>query len=177
MDKDIENSIQFLNNKTKGKHGFDLPENYLDDLEQEMTLTTLGVHKTNPYTTPKAYFETIDDTILEKVKNNKTKVVSIKRNVYKLLSSMAAASILLFVAITYFNNNDEIINFDTITTADMESWYENGYIDAGNDLDLAINFDDLKFDEETLTTINTDNEQLEDYLHTIDGEILFNEIQ
>ena len=178
MDKELKNKIDFINQRTGKKTGFSTPENYFEEMEDIFftTITIENLPKEEILKTPENYFNTVEDTILTKlniVTPKKGKVISLYQKVLKFIPVTAAASVLLFIGLNYFNTNNTF-TFDDITQADVTSWYENGYGTTNND-ELAITLDSSDFEEGILTSINDDN--LEDYLNTIDDTTLLNEIQ
>jgi len=172
MDKELKNSIDFINQKVGKNTGFSTPSNYFKQLEEsiEISLYTNDLPKNNAFKVPTDYFDTLENDILSKAKEE-TKVTSIRKKIIQFIPYTAAASVLLFVGINYFNTNKT--TFEDITIADIESWYENGYGDTETE-DLSIAFNDVNIEEDVLSI---DENQLEDYLNTIDSDDIINEIQ
>lgn len=178
MNKEIQNKIDFINQKTSKKTGFSTPENYFKEIENDFfsLIATKNLSKENTYKVPTDYFNTIENEILTKLSNEnlkKGKVISLNKKILRLIPFTAAASILLFICLNYFNTNNTY-SFKDITEADISFWYENGYGNTNNE-ELAIVLDASDFDEDILSSIN--DESLEDYLNTIDNSTLLNEIQ
>ncbi|MGG8496547.1 hypothetical protein ACQY1Q_09035 [Tenacibaculum sp. TC6] len=182
MNDDIKNSINYLNNKTNKKSGFIVPENYFEELENKVFQeeNILNAAKNIPFKTPENYFDAFEATLLDKlsIEKNTTKVIPLYKRVVRLIPTAVAASVLLFIGYTFFNNSSGIINFDNITTSDIEKWYENGYINTDSDEFIsAINTTDINFENETINSINLDGDTVEEYLNTFEDNTIINEIQ
>jgi predicted DNA-binding protein len=178
MDKELKNKIDFINQKTGKKTGFSIPENYFEEMEDNFfsSIATESLPKDDAFKTPSNYFETVENDILSKLNietDKEVKVISLYKRVLNFIPIAAAASVLLFIGLNYFNTS-KTYTFDDITEADIASWYENGYGNTNND-ELAMVLDSSDFEEDILPSIEDDN--LEDYLNTVDDSILLNEIQ
>lgn len=177
MDKDLKHSIDFINNKAGKKTGFSLPENYFEEMEKAFfsSETTVVISKENTFKTPANYFDTVEENILTKLKAapKEVKVISLYKRVLDFIPVAAAASVLLFIGLHYITTSNKE-SFNTITQADIASWYENGYGDTDTN-ELAIALESSDFEDNILPSM--DAEHLEDYLNTIDNSTLINEIQ
>ncbi len=179
MDKELKNNVDFIDQLVDKKTGFNIPENYFNGIEEKVSSSLFldSLSKENSFKTPSDYFETIEDNIFSNLNLNEekkdVKVISIRKRVLKLIPLTAAASLLLFITLNYFNTNTSI-TFDEITSTDIEYWYENGYGDNDND-ELAIVFNSSSLEDDSLSSINDDN--LEEYLNDIDNTDFINEIQ
>lgn len=130
----------------------------------------------NTFSTPDNYFTTVEDDIFEKLNIKKTKevkVISLRKKILQFVPLIAAASVLLFISLNYFNTSTTY-DFEDITEADITFWYENGYGSTDSN-ELAAVIDNSEFDDAFFATI--DDENIEGYLNTIDNSILINEIQ
>lgn len=181
MDKELKNSVDFINQKVGKKTGFDIPENYFNGIEEKVftTISSVNLPKENAFKTPSNYFNSVEDDIFAKLNlnNNKekeVKVISIRKKILQLVPIAAAASVLLFIGLNY-TNNTSTVTFDDITLADVESWYENGYGDTNNE-DLAIAFNSSII-EDNDSFLSISDENLEEYLNDIDNSDFINEIQ
>lgn len=180
MNKELKNSVDFINQQVGKKTGFDIPENYFNGIEEKIATTIFseGLAKENAFKTPPNYFNSVEDDIFTKLNlNNKekeVKVISIRKRILQLVPIAAAASVLLFIGLNYINKTSTV-TFDDITLADVESWYENGYGDTNNE-ELAIAFNSSTIeDNDSLSSISDEN--LEEYLNDIDSSDFINEIQ
>ncbi|TDQ27716.1 hypothetical protein [Tenacibaculum caenipelagi] len=175
MDKKLKHTIDYLNQKVDKKTGFSTPEDYFDKVQEDIS-TSLFINnlpKEKPFSTPNDYFSTIEMNIFSKLeleKNKKVKIISFRKRILQYIPATAAATILLFIGINYFNTQK--ITFEDITINDIESWYENGYGNTNVD-ELATALNTSDFEDDILSTIS--DESLEDYLYTIDNNILINE--
>lgn len=178
MDKELQHKIDFINQKAGKKTGFSTPENYFDSFNESLdSLTTSRkFSKQSAFKTPSNYFNSVENNILTKIKleeNKKIKVIPLYQKVLKFMPVVAAATILIFIGLNYFNTQN-LSAFDKITQADISSWYENGYGNTNNS-ELAIVLDTADFEEDILPSINDNN--LEDYINTIDDSSLLNDIE
>jgi len=178
MNKETKNRTDYINQKTGKKTGFSIPVNYLEEIEDTIisSIITKKLPKEIPYKTPSNYFNTVENDILAKLKTENPiegKVISLHQKILNLVPFIAAASVLLFIGLNYFNTSTTY-DFDDITETDITSWYENGYGSTDNN-ELAAVLDTSDFDEDFLSSMNDDN--IEDYLNTIDNTTLLNEIQ
>lgn len=180
MDKELKNNIDFINQKVGKKTGFSIPNNYFEDTEEGIlsSIKTESFTKKNSFKIPDNYFNEIEDDIFAKINNQntkETKVISLRKRFLQMVPIAAAASILLFIGLNYFNtDNGSTYTIDDITEAEITAWYENGYGDTDDDeFVLALNTIDL--DSDAFSDISNDN--LEEYLDDIDSSTYLNEIQ
>lgn len=108
--------------------GFKTPKNYFDSLEDSIMnqIKLQGKIEGTGFKAPDNYFESLDDKILGKV-TRKPKVISLftRRNLF-YASSIAAALVLMFSI--YFNKND--LTFDDLEIASIESYLYDEDIDS-----------------------------------------------
>lgn len=175
MNKKLKHSIDFLNQKVGKNTGFSTPENYFQEVEENLSsisfITSLPKERT--FTTPDNYFERVNDSILEKLapkKNKDVKIISLKERFLQYIPMAAAASVLLFIGINYFSTQKT--TFDDITITDIESWFENGYGETyTEELATAINTSDIE--DDLFASIS--DESLENYL--LDSTTPLNDIE
>ncbi|CAM1333653.1 hypothetical protein [Tenacibaculum aestuariivivum] len=175
MNKELKNSINFINKKIGTETKFSTPKNYFNEVEKSISsfVNTCNLPKKNNFETPDNYFNSVEKIILEKTKQIKT--ISLYKNVLQLIPIAVAASVLLFIGLSYINQAKNNYYLNDITQADVLYWYENGYGVTNND-ELATVLNDIDFDENILSSINKEN--MKDYLNTIDDDsLLFNKIQ
>ncbi|WP_428740589.1 hypothetical protein [Tenacibaculum sp.] len=177
MKKDLKHTIDYLNQKVDKKTGFSAPEGYFDNVQESIysSLFVDSLPKEKPFSTPDDYFTSVEKNILSKIEqkeNTKVKVIPLRNRLFQYIPAAAAASVLLFIGINYFSSQK--ISFDDITIADVESWYDNGYGNTNTD-ELATVINPADIEEDILSTISDEN--LEDYLNTIDNNTLLNEIE
>ncbi|CAM1356967.1 hypothetical protein [Tenacibaculum halocynthiae] len=185
MNNNIKDSIKYITDQTNKVNGFTVPENYFEKFEEKVSIeSNLYLSKKIPFKTPENYFDNLEDSIINKItdieKQPKSKVISLYKKTIQLIPTAVAACVLVFLSYTYFtfNTDNEIIDFNNITTADIEDWYENGYINTTEeDLSLAINSTNLNLEEDIITSIELNNDNIEEYLNTIENSTIFNEIE
>ncbi|SEC91184.1 hypothetical protein SAMN04489761_3941 [Tenacibaculum sp. MAR_2009_124] len=181
MNNDLKNSIDFLNEKTNKKNSFAVPENYFEEFDVDvLDQKDIDLNKQNPFKLPNSYFDSFDDNLFEKIKESNTvkeKVIPLYKKIVQLIPAAAAASVLIFATYLYSKSTSSI-NFNTLSTTEIENWYENGYIDSSSDeLIIALNESDINFDNETFDSITLDDDNMEDYLNNLEENTIINEIQ
>ncbi|CAM1339944.1 hypothetical protein [Tenacibaculum aestuarii] len=175
MNKELKHTIDFLNQKVGKNTGFSTPENYFQEAEEILSSINFvnSLPKEKAFTAPTSYFENVDDSILERLaseKNKEVKIISLKERFLQYIPMAAAASVLLFIGINYFNTQKT--TFDDITITDIESWYENGYGETyTEELAAAINTSDIE--EDLFASIS--DESLENYI--LDSTTPINDIE
>ncbi|MDO6676085.1 hypothetical protein Q4517_11070 [Tenacibaculum sp. 1_MG-2023] len=177
MDKKLKHTIDYINQQVGKDNGFSTPQNYFEKVEETINTSVFidSLPKNKPFNTPHGYFDTIEARIQSKLaieQTKESKVISLRKRILQYVPVAAAASVLLFIGINYFNSQK--ITFEDITITDIESWYENGYGDIDNsELATALNTSELE--EDIFASIS--DETLEDYLSSVDTPTLINEIQ
>jgi len=175
MNKELKHSIDFLNQKVGKNTGFSTPENYFQEVEENLSSISFITNfpKERTFTTPDNYFVSVNDSILEKLapkKNKDVKIISLKERFLQYIPMAAAASVLLFIGINYFSTQKT--TFDDITITDIESWFENGYGETyTEELATAINTSDIE--DDLFASIS--DESLENYL--LDSTTPLNDIE
>ncbi|SNR15273.1 hypothetical protein [Tenacibaculum jejuense] len=174
MNQNKEHNDDFLNQKFGKNTGFNMPDNYFNDLENDLMskLIVDDLPEKCGFEIPESYLDTLENKILDKTKDdtsNKTKVISLRKRIVKFTSYAAAASILIFISIQFINTNPS--TEENIVTID--DWFENN--DVTTD-ELALLFDDQDFSENDLS-YTLENDSVEDYLDNIDNSSLLDEIQ
>ena len=177
MDKELKNKIDFINQKTGKKTGFSIPNSYFENIENSLNSVIIsnGFTKETAFKTPPNYFHNLENDVLKKLSIKETKVNSLKQKVLQFIPFVAAASVLLFIGLNYFNTANSSFP-DNINETDITLWYENGYGNTNN-IELASILETSDFKEDNIITfLNDDN--LEDYLNTtIDDSLLLTEIE
>ncbi|HBI39646.1 MAG TPA: hypothetical protein DDY16_01680 [Tenacibaculum sp.] len=180
MSNGLKNSIDFLNKSTKKKNGFVAPENYFNDFNVKiLNQENVSLPKQTPFKTPDAYFESLDEMLFKKIKDDQAsmkKVIPLYKRLIKLLPKTAAVALLIIVGYMHTKTKSSI-DFDTISTSEIENWYEDGYIDTSED-ELIVAFDetDINFENEAFNSIILDYEDIEGYLDNIEESTIINEI-
>lgn len=174
MNKETKHSIDFIHQKVGKYSGFSIPENYFSDVEKEIQSSSFlhSLPKEKGFTTPSNYFDNVNDVIFNKtIKNNTSKTIWLQKQAVKFAPIAAAASVLLFIGINYFASQK--LTFDDITIDDIASWYDYGYVDI-TDSEIASTLTAQELEDELLTSIT--NENLEDYLNSVNTSTLLTEI-
>lgn len=183
MDKDLKNSVDFITKTVGKKTGFSVPANYFDNLENSIsTIVTEGSLPTQkPFDIPEDYFNKLEDNIFSKINSeenklqqNEVKVISLYQRVLQIIPYTAAASVVLFLSVFFFNKYNTSISIDDITTANIENWYEESY-GSTNTTELAMVFETTDFNEEDDFSISFSDDNLENYINNTNNNIVLNE--
>ena len=178
MEKDLKNSIDFLNKKTGRNSGFSVPKNYFSEVEESIfaEVATISFSKDAGFKTPDNYFNNLEDSILDTIltPQKESKVIHFKSTIFKIIPYVAAASIALFITLnSLFFKESSTFSLDSVSQNDIENWLDSKTFtntEIANVLgDEFLNLNDFSFAE--LKT-----ETLEDYITTIDTQELLNEI-
>lgn len=186
MEQEVKHSINYISQKTGGETGFSIPENYFDTLEDVILSKTVipqPSKENKSFNVPEHYFSTLEDNILSKVSLNEkkatqkeAKVISFFNRLQKVIPYAAAASVLLFIGTYFLYNYNSSIVFEDITITDVETWFDTGY-GTTNNTEMAMVLEASDFDDTELFSVTLNNEAIENYLNTVDTNLLLNEIQ
>ena len=136
-----------------------MENNVLKKLDQEKTQKVTG-HKI-----PEAYFETIEDRVIAKLKDEKpvAKVIDFRSILLKrVIPFAAAASLLLFLVL---NSNRDTISLDNVASTEIEQWIENDLITL-DAYDIAEVYSDVELDNQDYFG----DEEIIDYLDDMNVE-------
>lgn len=178
MNKELKNSENYIISKVGKNNPFSVPKGYLNNVESNIfsKINEDSLPVSSGFGTPKNYFKELEDSILEKVSSTKkeTKVITLKDRILKVVPFAAAASIILFIGLNtfVFNQNNEI-SIDNLTESDIEYWLNNSDI---HDSDVALVLDDDILEENGFSLTNLKDENIEEYINSIDNSSLLNEI-
>ena len=178
MNRDNKNINDYLNDISKDKNQFSIPENYFNSIEDNVLSKIIEEQLPGElnYNVPDDYFESFEATLFSNSEFSKKeiKVISLRSKILKFIPTAAAASMLLFVGLNYFtlvNSSSD----DSITSDDLELWMDENYNDYSN----SIEFVDTDFTEDTRIEEETsiEDEDILEYLNTIDNSSLLTEIE
>lgn len=178
MEEQIKNSEAYLNSILGKENGFSTPDNYFNLIEDniEIKIAEENLKKESGFKTPDSYFSNLEDAILTKVNTieKKPKVISFKSRVLKLIPIAAAASIILFIGLNsfIFNKTDEL-TLDSLSDNDIEIWLDTNTIST-NDIAFVYNEDLLSEIDFSFATLEDEN--IEDYINSIDNTSILNEL-
>ncbi|MFK5889356.1 MAG: hypothetical protein QM486_01340 [Flavobacteriaceae bacterium] len=158
--------------KAKGT-GFCVPDGYFDSLESKV-LSKVS------HDIPTDYFDRLEDKVFKRIEEevkHPVKVISLRQKIIRRYAPLlAAASVVLFIGLNFYNNSNTI-SFDSLDTTTVSSWLEDINYDASDSYVLGelLDADDIS----SLTASNEstlDDAQLLDYLDNtnIDNLILNN---
>ncbi|MEO9571622.1 MAG: hypothetical protein ABJH82_08295 [Polaribacter sp.] len=179
MEQKIKNSEAYLNSVLGKESGFSIPENYFNSIEKniELKLSEDKLTKETGFNIPDSYFSNLEDSILAKVSltEKETKVISFKERVLKLIPIAAAASVVLFIGLNSFIfNNTEELTLDSLSDNDIEYWLDSKTL---NTIDIAIVLNDDLLAENDFYFTTIEDENIEDYMNSIDNTSILNELK
>ena len=178
MEDKIKNSEEYLNSILGKESGFSLPKNYFSTTEDaiEAKLVEEKFTKEKGFTIPDSYFRELENDILAKVSPTKkeTKVISFKERILKFIPIAAAASVILFIGLNSFVfNKTEELTLDSLSDVDFEYWLDSNTLNT-NDVTVILQEDLLDDDDFYFATLEDEN--IEDYINSIDNTSLFEEL-
>ncbi len=164
MNKEIQNSEDYLKEITKSNSGFVTPNSYFSEVEEKLYLKAVedSFSKTEGFGVPDTYFNSLEDVILSKIDatNKKVKVIPLRKKILRWIPAAAAAVIALFVTLNFFDFIDNEITDDEII-----NWFENDLTAVSNE-DFALAFEDSDLNEISITTISENS--IQEYLNNQD---------
>ncbi|QOD61667.1 hypothetical protein H9I45_04240 [Polaribacter haliotis] len=181
MKENIKNSEDFLKSITGKNTGFSAPSNYFENAEDRFSsfIFEESLSKENAFKIPDNYFNKLEDSILNTVILDKKepKVISLKSRILKLIPVATAASIALFIGLTYFNNLDNTteINFDSVAETDIENWMIDNFNELSNE-DFASVLNSKIINENDFAFSNIKDDAIEDYIISTENTSILNEI-
>lgn len=169
FDADLDTRMQ--SEKFPETSGFHTPDNYFDNFETELfdKIAEESLPKDTGFIAPEHYFETVESKVLERVQNTTPKKKL--RNLVITFASSAAAMLLLYLS---FGRSDESsnISFDALTATEINEWIQAGNMEV-NSYDIAA-IDDTVLNNSSFIYADISEEELNDYLDTVDPEYLYN---
>jgi hypothetical protein len=178
MKENLKNSIDFLNKKIGIKSSFSVPKNYFFEVEASIfsEISTSSFSEDTGFTTPNDYFNNLEDCILNSISapQRASKVIHFRSKILKAIPFVAAASIALFITFnSFFFEDSNTFSIDSLSQNDIENWLDSKTF-SNIEIANVIGDDFLKWNDFSFTELK--NENLEDYLTTIDTQELLNEI-
>lgn len=176
MENELKNSESYIRHKTGTTTGFSTPTNYFEDLEEVINakISEEKFSQETAFKVPENYFETIEDSILAKVSSTKkkTKVITFKQRVFKIIPFVAAASILLFIGLNsfVFNTNDSL-TLENLSNNDLEYWLD---VNTLSTHDIATILENDILDENEFYFTDIKNESIEEYINSLDSNSFWN---
>jgi len=178
MNTELKNSEEFLTNKVGRTTGFKISKNYFESLEDAVVtkLSEESFIKETGFEVPNNYFEDIEDSIFSKISSEEktVKVISLRSRIASFSSIAAAACILLFIGLQFFNSS-EANTFENLAFTDVENWAENNIVFIDN-YDLNQVFESSDFDDNEFLSSEISEESIENYLTNVDISTILNEI-
>ena len=173
MSKTLKHSIDYIRNKTQNEHGFSVPENYFDVVEDALFLKIIEqqLPKEDGFRVSEGYFDTVETTLFSNIEfpKKESKVISIRKRMLRYIPTTVAASVLLFFGLNYFSLTTTP-SFDDIRFSDVENWFDEGNLDLNTTNTFFVDSD---FTENNLIENESlSDEDLLEYLNTIDNSTL-----
>lgn len=178
MDNKIKNSENYINSILGKENGFSVPKNYFNTVDEvlQQKIIEEKLSKENSFNVPDSYFKNLEDSIISQVSTAKkeTKVISLKDRMLKIIPIAAAASIVLFIGLnSYLFNQDKDLSLDSLTDNDIEYWLDSKIL---NTSDIAFVLEDVLLEENDFMFATIQDENIEEYINSIDDSSLFNEL-
>ena len=163
----VETTIVFEVFNSNKENSFKTPENYFESIEDTVINS---IHETDTaFSIPEGYFNTIEDTVLDKI-HSEPKTISLKSRIVKqFIPFIAAASLLLFISLQFFNTQDSDL-FASLETTEIEYWIESDELGL-NSYEIASIYEDEDIENLDINSLYEDDEML-NYLNDIDVETL-----
>ncbi len=155
--------------KTNKNTGFKTPKGYFDGLSagllSKMKLDEVAFSNTDNhrdgFKVPNSYFKNLNKNILLKVSQKETKVVSLYKNYYYYVASIAAVLVVVF-AIKW--NTNKTSTFDTLVGEDIENYFNENELDfSDNELAELLPMHDVEISDIINQGIN--EERIVEYLN------------
>jgi len=179
MKKNAENSETYLKSVLKKDHGFTVPKDYFDTVENQFSLKSLEKEfsNNNSFTTPDSYFTNLEDRIVSKVivEEKPVNVISFRQRISKMIPVTVAASIILCVGLAYFNSLNTNTTFNELSQNDIEIWFLENY-DTMTSEEIASFITADGISVENFNDINLESEAIEDYIIYNENSNLLDEI-
>jgi hypothetical protein len=180
MNKELENSEQFINQMVGKETGFSVSKNYFDEIEDNFSARLFEENniKKATFEIPENYFNNLEDSILQKIILDKDsiKIFFLRQKVLKMIPLTAAAAILLFIGLTTFNfDKTTPLTFDSISDNEIENWLEKNS-DSINSEDIITIFSEDNFLESDFAFTDIEDENIERYIYSNDDLTIINEL-
>ena len=180
MNRELKNSESNLDKSVNKVHGFQIPEMYLNTVEDAVIakISEQSFSKKNAFSTPNDYFQNFEDKLFSELTISKkpVKVISFRSRVLKFIPTAAAASVLLFIGLNYFTPSSNT-TFDAISSDELDSWFDENYIDFN--VNTSIDFVDADFTESNIIEDESslEDEDILEYFNSMDNTSLLTEIE
>lgn len=173
MSKALKHSIDYIRNKTQNEHGFSVPENYFDTVEDVLfsKIIEQQLPKEDGFCVSEGYFNTVETTLFSNIEfpKKEIKVISFRKRMTQYIPTAAAASVLLFFGLNYFALTN-ITSFDDISFSDIENWLDEDNLDLNTTNTIFVDSD---FTENNLIEDESlSDEDLLEYFSTINNSTL-----
>lgn len=155
------------------KTGFTIPENYFTDIEDDFSSKLIedNLPKHNGFQITKAYFENVENNIIEKTIHKKGKLINFKTRKIKLISVAASIALLLFFGSNFiYNTNTELSSEEIISWLDMN-------VNSFSNEDIPITLTELNFNDTNPYDIINSEVILESLLNSNDEDFIVENIE
>ncbi|MEI6865001.1 hypothetical protein [Flavicella sp.] len=149
--------------------GFKTPENYFEEFSDALfsKMTEDELPNKTGFKTPPNYFEKFEEELISKLEKTTPKRKSKVRLLYTVIS--VAAALFIYFGISQYNQQ-KLVTFDSITVTDIQAYIEAGnmYVDSYTLASIDGNLDVNSFFDDAIS-----NQEIDNYLNTLDPEFLF----
>jgi len=168
---------------------YSIPDNYFslntDGLqaftsENEESLVLSFIDKEMPYEVPTGYFANVPEQVLQKISNQGTKVVAIrKRNWMRLAAAAVITGILAISGIVYFNNrpttgngtsNDPVMAVKKASTEELNDFIKTTAVDGSDGKSSLTVLNKAPKTEAKKLFADVSDKELDDFLDQMPGD-------
>lgn len=157
--------------KKNHKNKFKTPEGYFESFNERLFARLEGeesepaidfLPKSDGFSIPDGYMDTIYSSVQSKLEKRDTKVISLHR--YRTFYYAAAAIAVLFVLTFGWNwNNGPDLSFEDLASADIETYFENNELDLSSyEIAETVNLGDISLED--ITEKGLQEESILEYL-------------
>lgn len=175
MEDKIKHSENYLKSILGKENGFSAPKNYFENLDGQLStiVSEERFSHERAFSTPSDYFENLEDNVITKItsEEKKSKVISLRQRMLRIIPATIAASIVLFISVNYFSKTNSEINFDNLAQSEIEKWFlENSTAFTSEDIAMFIPVENISISEFTFADISKDD--IEDYIIDQDATLI-----
>ena len=177
MRDNIKNSENFVTAVSGKETGFATPKNYFKDSELRFSsfISEEKLPKDVSFKTPSNYFDTLEDSILEKINlpEKEVKVITLQQKLWRLIPVAVAASLILFFSLNPFQAKG--VSFEAIADNDIEIWFNDSATEINTE-DISFIFSDEDLIDDTFSLTSISDTSLEEYIITLDHSAILSEL-
>jgi len=179
MENKIKNSEEYLNSKLGKKNNFSVPNGYFNTIEDRIDLKIREekLSKESGFDIPDSYFDELENNILAKVSATTTKKPKVISLKTKIFKIIPFAAAASIIL--FIGLNSFLLN--KTEDFNLDSLSDNDIenwldINPMNTNDIVLVLQDDILNENDFSFSNIEDEFIEDYITSIDNSSLFNEL-